>query len=93
MLENLILLIPKVRQTKENLETMRVQIKNMQFFNEKLREKISNLEKINLDLEFKLKKRNFSASIRRNSLFNHCFTIGLSTIKGLQTQMGECQTC
>jgi hypothetical protein len=59
MLENLILLIPKVRQTKENLETMRVQIKNMQFFNEKLREKISDLEKINLDLEFKLKKKKF----------------------------------
>ncbi|NDH05933.1 hypothetical protein EBX93_08405 [bacterium] len=59
MLENLILLIPKVRQTKENLETMRVQIKNMQFFNEKLREKISDLEKINLDLELKLKKKKF----------------------------------
>lgn len=59
MLENLILLIPKVRQTKENLEIMRVQIKNMQFFNEKLREKISDLEKINLDLEFKLKKKKF----------------------------------
>lgn len=59
MLENLILLIPKVRQNKENLETMRVQIKNMQFFNEKLREKISDLEKINLDLEFKLKKKKF----------------------------------
>lgn len=59
MLENLILLIPKVRQTKENLETMRVQIKNMQFFNEKLREKISNLEKINFDLDIKLKKKKF----------------------------------
>ena len=36
---------------------MRGQISNMQFFNEKLREKISNLEQLNNDLNNKLQKK------------------------------------
>ncbi len=49
--------IPKVKQIKENLEIMRSQISIMQYYNEKLREKISNLEESNIDLINKLQKK------------------------------------
>jgi len=57
MFENLVLRIPKVKQIKDNLEIMRGQISNMQFFNEKLREKINNLEELNINLNNKLQKK------------------------------------